>query len=72
MPEITKGPPMGKGNLLKDLADAAYKDPGEWYSAEMPPEIHGKNLHVLTYTAAAKLAADITVKNGRIWIRFHK
>ena len=72
MPEIAKGSPATKGTIIQDVARVAYEDRGEWYSTEVPSKTYGKNLHVLTYTAVAKLVAEIFVRNDRIWIRFFK
>ncbi len=70
MPEIIKGPPRAQGELIRGLVNAAHKDPGEWYSAEVPPDIQGKNIHTLAYTAISQLVAEISITDGRIWIRY--
>ncbi len=80
--EIEKGAPsMGTGPTptdetltLRALAVAAFADKGEWYSIEQPnPETkNNTNLHHSMYAAVSRLTADISTKQGRVWIRFHK
>ena len=80
MPEITKGPPRdgrgpelsSAGDIVRRLAKAAFTDPGEWYSTELPAGRKPTSLHNLIYASIAPLVADKAIKDGRVWIRFHK
>ncbi len=78
MPEITKGPPRTgtaaqispMGKIIRKVTAAAYKDRGEWYSAEVPDEL--KATSSMVNQAIATISADVSAKDGRIWIRFYR
>ena len=76
--EIEKGAPRDgtgapltePGLKMRALAEAAFADKGEWYSIPQSSTI--TNQHTLAYAAVSKVAARVSTKQGRVWIRFHK
>ncbi len=79
MPDITKGSPQFRGpgpaptqlgSTVRKVAKAAFADPGEWYSAEVPEGTNTSNLRSMTSKAILSLVAELSTSEGRVWIRF--
>ncbi len=75
MVTIEKGAPVrppqtNNGSVVRELAEAAYSDKGEWFSVERPPDMVPGSVHNLVNQAVTRLSAEVSTKGGRVWIRF--
>ena len=72
-PRSNSGPARTElGDLIRELAEAAYADKGEWYSVEQPADMRKTGIHSLINNVVTGLVADQSTKDKRIWVRFHK
>ena len=56
--------------LLERLAEEAFKDPGEWYSVEIPKEVTANSVASNIRRVVSKTAVEYTVAGGHAGIRF--
>ena len=72
-PRRSEGPPRTElGELIRELAEAAYADKGEWYSVEQPPGISTTSIHGAINGIVSRVVSERSTKDNRVWIRFHK
>ncbi len=60
------------GEELHQLAKTAFADKGEWYSIPLPDDRSVSRWNASVRHAMAHVAGNVSMKQGRVWMRFHK